>query len=142
MVCLAAGCGPSPDTGEDAEVTTRGSAEVTARLAEIPGEFVNRKDYDYAFVMQYDVLTVHRGEAPGKTVYIGHYNPLKPRDTVADERVEEVGGNLKRFRVGDVHRMALEQPIDDHFMGGIINRYFGEDTGPIWWAVWTNRVVE
>jgi len=35
--------------------------------------------------------------------------------------------------------MALEVPIDDYYMGGIINRYFGEETGPIYWAVWTNQ---
>ena len=36
--------------------------------------------------------------------------------------------------------MALEGSIDDHYMGGIVNKYFGQDTEPIYWAVWTNLV--
>ena len=140
LLVLAVSCAQEATTGEDAHVTTVGSIEITAKLVDIPGEFVNRPMYDYAFVMRYHVLTVHRGEVPGDTIYIGHYNPLKPRARVADARVPEVGGNLRKFRVGDVHRMALEVPIDDHYMGGIINRYFGkEETGPIYWAVYTNR---
>ncbi len=50
----------------------------------------------------------------------------------------ELGGNLRRFDVGQIHRLALEVPIEDHFMGGIVNKYFGQDTGPLYWAVWTN----
>lgn len=140
LLVLALSCAQQATTGEDAHVTTAGSIEITAKLVDVPGEFVNRPMYDYAFVMKYQVLAVHRGEVAGDTIYIGHYNPLKPRARAADARVPEVGGNLRKFRVGDVHRMALEVPIDDHYMGGIINRYFGkEDTGPIYWALWTNR---
>ncbi|MFB3902458.1 MAG: hypothetical protein ACE15E_03335 [Acidobacteriota bacterium] len=76
----------------------------------------------------------------GDTVYIGRYNPLKPRSSVTDARVTDVGGNVRQFKVGDVHRMALEVPIDEHYMGGIVNRYSGQPTGPIYWAVWSNRV--
>jgi len=54
--------------------------------------------------------------------------------------VTDVGGNLQKFRAGDVHRIALETPIDDFFMGGIVNRYFEEYKGPVYWAVWTNPV--
>jgi len=145
MACLALvlplSC-TQPDTGEDEKVTALGSAEVTAKLVEIRGEFVDRPMYDYAFVMKYQVLKVHRGDVSADTIYVGHYNPLKPREKVADARVPEVGGTLKKFRAGDVHRMALEAPIDDHYMGGIINRYFEEETGPIYWAVWTNKATE
>ena len=139
LVGLACGsCGPAPGTGEDAEVATRGSVEVTATLTEIRGEFVDKLDYDYAFVMKYEVPQVHRGEVDGDTIYVGHYNPQKPRAQAADARVPEVGGALKKFRAGDVHRMALEPDIDEQFMGGIINRYFGEHDGPVHWAIWTN----
>ncbi len=133
-------CSQTPNTGEDAEVTTRGSVEVTAELVEIRGEFVDRADYDYAFVMQYKITVVHRGDIEGDLLYIAHYNPQKPRDRVADARVTDVGGELKKFSAGDVHRMALEVPIDDYYMGGIINRYFEDYSGPIYWAVWTNPV--
>ena len=136
---LCVSCGGKADTPARSEVTTRGSIEVTAELAEIRGEFVDKANYDYAFVMKYKVLAVRRGEIDGDTIYVGHYNPLETRAGVADARVPDIGGNVKRFRQGEVHRMALERDIDEHYMGGIINRYFGEETGPIYWAVWTER---
>ena len=54
--------------------------------------------------------------------------------------VPDVGGNLKSFRAGQVHRMALEESMLDHFTGGILNKYSEEDTDPIYWAVWTDLV--
>jgi hypothetical protein len=137
-----ASCAKVVQTGEDPQVTSRGSAEVTAQLVEIRGEYPKLPNYDYAFVMQYRVLQVHRGKVDGDTIHVGHYNPHKPRDAAADARVEAIGGNLKEFRAGDTHRMALEVPIDDYYMGGIVDRYFPQRQGPIYWAVWTNRVVE
>jgi hypothetical protein len=131
------------DDGSDQQVTTRGTVEVTARLDEIPeGAIFQRDLYDYATILSYTVIKVHRGEVAGKTIYVGHYNPFKPRNEASDDRVGNIGGNLKRFRAGQLHRMALEVPIDDHFMGGIINKYFGKSTGPIYFAVWTNLVEE
>jgi hypothetical protein len=139
---LITSCAKKPDTGEDPKVTTLGSIEVTAQLVEIRGDLINDPLYDYAHVMKYKLLQIHRGEVNKETMYIGHYNPAKPRDKVADARVQEIGGNVKQFRVGDIHRMALEVPIDDHYMGGIINKYFGEVNEPIYWAIWTNKVVK
>lgn len=139
---LGASCAKKVDTGADPNVTTRGSIEVTARLDEIRGELIDDPMYDYAHVMKYKVLQVHRGQVDQETIYVGHYNPAEARDSVADARVQEIGGNVRQFRVGDVHRMALEVPIDDHYMGGIINKYFGEVDDPIYWAVWTNRVTQ
>ncbi|MCX5646138.1 MAG: hypothetical protein NTZ17_15870 [Phycisphaerae bacterium] len=140
---LSASCAKKPqtaDTGADAKVTTLGSIEVTAQLEEIPGEVRNDPLYDYAHVMKYKVLQVQRGKVDKDTIYVGHYNPAKPRDAIADARVPQIGGNVKQFRVGDVHRMALEVPIDDYYMGGIINKYFGQVNDPIYWAIWTNKV--
>lgn len=141
-VLLSVSCAKKVDTGEDPKVTTLGSIEVTAQLEEIRGELRSDPLYDYAHVMKYKVLQVHRGEVNKETIYVGHYNPAKPRDKVVDARVQEIGGNAKQFRVGDIHRMALEVPIDDHYMGGIINKYFGEVDDPVYWAIWTNRVVK
>jgi hypothetical protein len=131
----------APATGEDAQVTKLGSIEVTARLVEIPaGTIFRRELYDYAGIMKYEVLKTHRGKTHASTIYVGQYNPIKPRDQAADRRVKGIGGTVKTFVAGQVHRMALEVPIDDCFMGGIVNKYFGKDTGPLYWAVWTNSV--
>ena len=140
LFCVS--CAKKPDTGEDAQVTTLGSIEVTAELVEIKGRLINDPMYDYAHVMKYKVLEVHRGKIDEDALYIAHYNPAKPRASVADVRAPEIGGTLKRFRPRDIHRMALEVPIDDYYMGGIINKYFGEKTGPTYWAVWTNLVIK
>ena len=141
-IAALSACSNAPQTGEDDKVTKLGTVEVTAKLEEIRGEFIDRPMYDYAFIMKYKVLKTHRGTPESDTIYVGHYNPLKPRNRVADARVPEVGGNVQKFKVGDIHRMALEAPIDDFFMGGIVNRHFEEHKGTVYWAVWTNQVVE
>lgn len=147
LMLWGTGCGrngaarakPSPD----APVRTRGHFEVTARLVEIPeGAIFQRELYDYATILKYEVITVHRGDVRTGPLYVGHYNPFKPRSEAADRRVKEIGGGLRRFRAGDVHRLALERPLDDHFMGGLVNKYFGQDTGPLYWAVWTDPAAE
>lgn len=130
------------DDGADEKVTTLGSIEVTAKLVEIRGDLIDDPIYDYAHVMKYQVIETHRGIVETDTIYIGHYNPAKARADVADVRVGDIGGNLKKFKVGATHRMALEVPIDDHYMGGIINKYFDEYKGPVYWAVWTNSVAK
>jgi hypothetical protein len=123
----------------DENLATRGSVEVTAELVEVPEGAIFKRDlYNYATILKYKVLQVHRGEVSGEFLYVGHYNPWKSRAEAADDRVQDVGGTLQSFRAGQKHRMALEVPIDDHFMGGIVNKYFGQETGPLYWAVWTN----
>ncbi len=126
-------------TAPDAELATRGSVEVTAQLVEVPAGAIFKRDlYNYATILKYQVLQVHRGSVTDKFIFVGHYNPWKPRADAADDRVKELGGTLRNFRDGQTHRMALEVPIDDYFMGGIVNKYFGQETGPLYWAVWTN----
>ena len=145
LALMAVAChGSREGTGSsDPELASHGSIEVTAKLVEIPeGAIFDRPLYNYATVLKYEVLEVHRGRVKGQTIYVGHYNPAKPRAEVADDRVPTIGGNLKSFRAGEVHRMALEQSMLDQFSGGILNKYSEEDTDPIYWAVWTNLVSD
>ncbi len=143
---FAAGCRDKPrqpgaSSGEDPQVTTLGSIEVTARLVEVPaGAIFKRELYDYATILKYEIIKTHRGKTHASTIYVGQYNPFKPRDQAADRKVKGIGGTAKSFTGGQVHRMALEVPLDDHFMGGIVNKYFGKQSGPLYWAVWTNSV--
>ena len=136
---LSFSCTGKPKMEEDLNLSKLGSIEVTAQLVEIPEKFPDIPLYDYAFVLKYKVLKIHRGEIGLDIIYVGQYNPLKPRSDVADARVGDIGGNLKKIRAGETHRMALEVPIEDHYMGGIINKYFEEDTGAVYWALWTNK---
>jgi hypothetical protein len=92
--------------------------------------------------MKYEVIESHRGPLTG-TLLVGQYNPLKPRAEAADKKSGEIGGNVSRFRVGDVQRLALEVPLIDYCMAGIVNEYAETEPAdtPVYWAVWTNQVV-
>ncbi|MBI4660265.1 MAG: hypothetical protein HY735_15615 [Verrucomicrobia bacterium] len=144
LALLAAGCGGQPvapaTVANNPHLATNGTVEVTAKLLEIPEGAIFKRDlYDYATILKYEVVTVHRGAAQkGATLFVGHYNPWKPRSEAPDRRVKVIGGNLRRFQTGQLHHLALEAPIEDHFMGGIVNKYFGQTTNAIYWAVWTN----
>lgn len=131
------GCRKHPADEIDADVTTLGTAEVTAELMEIPGPFPSNDLYNYAYILKYRVLKVHRGSVPSGEILVGHYNPLKPRAEAQDDISGKVGGHVRAFRAGDVHRMALDSPIDRHWMGGIIDKYFSM-SGTRYWAIWTN----
>jgi hypothetical protein len=130
--------GNSP-AAADPQLQSQGSVEVSAQLVEIPPGAIFKRDlYDYATILKYKVRKVHRGDVKDEFLLVGHYNPWKPRSEAADAKVKKIGGNLRQFRAGDVHHKALEAPIDDYFMGGIVNKYFGQRTGVLYWAVWTN----
>ena len=134
------GCGKSVSPSPT-KVTTMGTAEVTAKLIDIQGEFPPNQLYDYAYVMKYRVLKVHRGQVPAGDILVGHYNPLKTRTEARDRFSGPLGGNVGRFKVGDVHRLALEAPLDQVFMGGIIDKYI-EEKGARYWAIWTDYARE
>ena len=134
------GCRGKANSGEDAQVKSLGTVEVTARLVEVPeGAVFYRELYNYATILKYEVVSVHRGTLQkGAVIYVGHYNPWKTRGEAADKRVTGIGGNLKQFQANQLHRMALETPMDDHYMGGIVDKYFGKHEGPSYFAIWTN----
>jgi hypothetical protein len=116
-----------------------GTVEISARLVEIPEGAIFKRDlYDYATVLKYEVEQLHRGELPATTIYVAQYNPFKPRRDVADDRVPLIGGSLERFVAGERHWIALDGTVDDQFMGGVVNKYFGKSDDPIYWAVWTD----
>ncbi|HZT31025.1 MAG TPA: hypothetical protein VFA33_14145 [Bryobacteraceae bacterium] len=137
LVVVAVSCGRKNSAEVDAEVTSLGTVEVTAQVEEIPGAFPPNDLYNYAYVLKYRVLKVHRGQLPGQEILVAQYNPLKPRTTVADDVSGKVGGHVEAFRAGDIHRMALAAPVDQFWMGGIIDKYF-QQPGVRYWAIWTN----
>ena len=143
---LAAGCNgsghgsasPSPDP----ELAKRGSIEVTAKLVEIPEGAI----FERRAVQLRDRPEVRGARSPPREGQ-GRDHLRRPLQSVSSpdpkrpiSACTDVGGNLKSFRAGDVHRMALEESMLDHFTGGILNLYSEEDTDPIYWAVWTDLV--
>jgi hypothetical protein len=130
-------CSGRPEDEVDDQVTTLGVAEITAQLVEIPGPFPPNDLYNYAYILKYRVLKTHRGNVPAGDILVAQYNPLKPREQAQDDVSGKVGGHLVAFRAGDVHRMALAGPVDQYWMGGIIDKYFAIP-GTRYWAIWTN----
>ena len=114
--------------------------EITAELLEIPGKFPSNDLYDYAYILKYQVRAVHRGQVNSKNILVAHYNPLKPRSEAEDEFSGQVGGTVRRFKEGDLHRLALEEPLDDHYMGGVIDKF--QEDGTRYWSVRANLVIE
>ena len=137
LAVVLTACSKSPANEVDTEVSTLGTAEVTAQLVEIPGPFPPNDLYNYAYVLKYKVTKVHRGNVPEAEILVAQYNPLKPRERAQDDVSGKVGGHVTSFRAGDVHRMALESPLDHFWMGGIVDKYFATG-GTRYWAVWTN----
>jgi hypothetical protein len=139
-ILALASCGKA-DAGPTAAASpssTLGTVEVTAELVEIPGEFPQKKLYDYVYVMKYRVLRTHRGKVEGDEILIGHYNPQKPRSGAQDKYSGKIGGAVLQFRVGDLHRLALEAPLDEKMpMVGLIDKYVSRP-GTRYWAVWTD----
>lgn len=119
-----------------------GSVELVARLVEVPPGAI-REDplYNYAAILKYEVVRRDRGPEVEPVIYVAHYNPRKPRARAADRFITGVGGTLKTFRAGDLHRLCLEPDAEKWYVGGVINFYLGAaDT--IYWAVRTDAVPE
>ena len=122
---LLSSCGTQSETAltPDPHLATNGSVEVSAKLVEVPEGAIFKRDlYNYTTILKYQVLRVHRGDVNGETIYVGHYNPWKPRNEVADKRVQGIGGNLKRFEAGQVHHLAnfaqiLQVSLKESFVG-------------------------
>ncbi|MDA0836750.1 MAG: hypothetical protein O3B01_10470 [Planctomycetota bacterium] len=129
------------DSGETQEVSSLGTFEVTAKLVELPGRLPDPSQFDYTYVLKYEVQEVHRGDITAKNIYVGHYDPSKSRHQATDEKIKGIGGNLLKFISGHTHRMALDLPLEK-FSAGIplINEYGEKTIGPIYWAIWTNKV--
>lgn len=142
---LLAACGKAdagPSSAKGTEVSTAGTIEVTAKLVEIQGVFPPNKLYDYVYVLKYKVLSVHRGKVEGDEILVGQYNPLKPRSAAQDKFSGKVGGSVERFAAGDVHRLALDAPLDSAMpMVGLIDKYVGTKATR-YWAVWTDQAPE
>ncbi len=142
LALLLASCGKADVPAAPSEVSTLGTIEVTAKIADITGQFPPNKLYDYVYVMKYKVLKTHRGKIEGDEIFVGHYNPLKPRSAATDKFSGKIGGSVESFKVGDVHRLALDAPLDQQMpMVGLIDKYIKEK-GVRYWAGWADRAAE
>jgi hypothetical protein len=111
-----------------ASVTARAEAapplEVTAKLVEIPSKMPPDDLYDYAYVMKYQV---QGGSLDKQFILVAHYKPLVPRSKIKDKMKEQVGGKLRSFNQGDVHKLKLSADLKAIWKGALVDEYAATD---------------
>jgi len=144
-IWLLAGWGRG-QSGADANVQRLGRIEVTARLVKCPDVFPDLGAYRYTYVVEYEVLKVHRQDPagkyvlrPGDRIFVGHYRPRLPRSNIRDEDWGDtpLGGKLTRIVQGDVHRMALDYELSQLAPSGALDYCYPPDVNRFF-AIWTN----
>jgi hypothetical protein len=116
-------CASVSQAGEPAG-TPAATIEVTARLQNIPGKFPADELYDYAYVMQYQV---EGGAMDKQTILVAHYKPRRARNEIDDNMKKIVGGSLKRFDLGAVHRLTLSPDMRRLWKGAVVDEFFDTD---------------
>jgi hypothetical protein len=106
---------------------------VTAKLVEIPGKFPPDDLYDYAYVMKYQVVG---GPTDGQTLLVAHYKPRQARSKIKDKMKASVGGKLRSFSVGDVHKLKLVPDIKKIWAGALVDEFAAADRKtPRYWCL-------
>ena len=97
--------------------------EVTAKLVEIPSKMPPDDLYDYAYVMRYEIP----GAPPDKAaLLVAHYKPLVPRSKINKKMKALVGGKLKSFNQGDLHKLKLAE-LKSTWKGPLVDEYAASD---------------
>ena len=100
------------------------NVEVTAKLVEIPSKMPPDDLYDYAYVMRYQV---QGGELDKQFILVAHYKPLVPRSKIKDKMKDQVGGKLRSFNQGDVHKLKLAGDLKAIWKGALVDEYAATD---------------
>ena len=116
-------CASTSQAGEPAGAPSS-TIEVTARLAKIPGKFPADDLYDYVYVMQYQV---EGGAMDKQTILVAHYKPRRARTEIDDGMKKIVGGSLKRFEAGALHRLTLTPDMRKVWKGAVVDEFFDTD---------------
>ena len=98
--------------------------EVTAKLVNVPGKFPADELYDYVYVMQYEV---QGGPMDKQKIYVAHYKPRRARAEIDDAMKKVVGGSLKRFETGAVHKLTLTTEMRKMWKGAVVDEFFDTD---------------
>lgn len=101
-----------------------GPIEVTAKLVEIPSKMPPDDLYDYAYVMRYQV---QGGPLDKQFLLVAHYKPLQPRSKIKDKMKGQVGGKLRSFNQGDVHKLKLSADLKSIWKGALVDEYSATD---------------
>jgi hypothetical protein len=112
--------------------------EVTAKLVEIPSKMPPDDLYDYAYVMRYQV---QGGPLDKQTILVAHYKPLQPRSKIKDKMKDRVGGKLRSFTQGDVHKLKLSPDLKAIWKGALVDEYSATDRKSVrYWCLQADPV--
>jgi hypothetical protein len=129
VIALSLGCVASVGAAPE----TAAPLEVTAKLVEIPSKFPPDDLYDYAYVMRYQVTG---GPLDGQTLLVAHYKPRQARGKIKDKMKPFVGGKLRSFTVGDVHKLKLSPDVKKIYSGNVVDDFAATDRkSPRYWAL-------
>jgi len=107
--------------------------EVTAKLVEIPSKLPPDDLYDYAYVMRYQV---QGGPLDKQFLLVAHYKPLQPRSKIKDKMKGQVGGKLRSFTTGEVHKLKLNPDLKSVWKGALVDEYAATDRKSIrYWCL-------
>jgi hypothetical protein len=98
--------------------------EVVAKLVEIPSKLPPDDLYDYAYVMRYEVIG---GPSDKKSILVAHYKPLLPRAKIKDAMKAHVGGKIRSFVQGDIHKLKLTPALKSLWKGPVIDEFAATD---------------
>ncbi len=98
--------------------------EVTAKLVDIPSKMPPDDLYDYAYVMRYQV---QGGALDKQFLLVAHYKPLVARSKIKDKMKGRVGGKLKSFNRGDVHKLKIAADLKSIWKGALVDEYAATD---------------
>ncbi len=106
---------------------------MTAKLVEIPSKPPPDDLYDYAYVMRYQV---QGGALDKQFLLVAHYKPLQPRSKIKDKMKSQVGGKLRSFNQGDVHKLKLSPDLKQIWKGALVDEYASTDRASIrYWCL-------
>jgi hypothetical protein len=111
---------PAPVHADDGASTI----SVTAKLVEIPSKLPPDDLYDYAYVMRYEVVG---GPLDKTSIFVAHYKPLQPRSKIKDSMKDNVGGKLRSFTVGDLHKLKLTTDLKKVWKGPLLDEFAATD---------------
>jgi hypothetical protein len=97
--------------------------ELTAKLVEIPSKMPPDDLYDYAYVMRYEV---QGGALDKQSILVAHYKPLQTR-AKAKDKMKQVGGKLRSFKQGDVHKLRLSADLKSIWKGALVDEFAATD---------------
>jgi hypothetical protein len=109
------------------------SITVTAKLVEIPSSLPPDDLYDYAYVMRYEVVG---GPMDKQSILVAHYKPRQPRSKIKDAMKAHVGGKLRSFTQGDLHKLKLSPDLKSIWKGALVDEFAATDRKSIrYWCL-------